>query len=85
MLAARSARKRRNVQAATALADIADWVEANCYDADKVTNPEKPLGSPLIRLTVNQKRILRKCFTIDPRTGRFPYPYCRILGAEKER
>lgn len=65
-------RVRRHVEQSVSLPDIADWIEANCYDAQKVSNPEKPVG-PKIRLDNFQKRILRKCFTLDPRTGRFPY------------
>lgn len=72
---AQKKRKRSQVRAAVELPDIVHWIEANCYDADKCRNPEKPLPGidPLIVLTAEQKRILRKCFTIDPRTGRFPY------------
>lgn len=74
LTALRTRRLRQHVKAATALEDISDWIEAKCYDADKCLNPEHPQGNtPLIRLTSVQKRIFRKCFTIDPRTGRFPY------------
>ncbi len=69
----RRRRTRANVEASLALPDIADWIEANCYDADRVRNPERPQDSPKIHLTAMQKRILRHCFTINPRTGRFPY------------
>ncbi len=63
---------RANVAKSTQLPDIVDWIEEHCYDASKVRNPEHPQG-PKVKLDAFQKRILRKCFTLDPRTGRFPY------------
>jgi phage terminase large subunit-like protein len=68
-------RARKNLQASLGLPDVAEWIEDNCYDYEKVANPEFPHHSnaPKILLQPFQKRILRKCFTLNPITGRFPY------------
>jgi len=66
-------KQQEAIEASMGLPDIATWIEANCYDYEKVSNPEQPQNAPKIRLQAFQKRILRHCFTINPKTGRFPY------------
>jgi hypothetical protein len=68
-----NARRREALASSLALPDVADWIESHCFNAAKVVNPESPTFQSLIKLEPFQRRILRKVFTIDPRTGRFPY------------
>lgn len=76
VLAELKRRKRQNIEASLALPDIADWIEAKCWDADKCSVNGSHVNyskSYKIRLTDTQKRILRHVFRINPKTGRFPY------------
>lgn len=67
-------KKRANVAKSIAIPDIADWCEANFYDP-QFCNPNTLdfVGVPKVKLAPHQKRILRKCLTLNPATGRFPY------------
>lgn len=63
--AERLRRKRRHIEAALTLPDSASWMESNFITGQ--TDHTK------IKLEEFQRRVLRKVFTINPLTGRFPY------------
>lgn len=69
-------RKKLNIQAAINLPDFPTWVEANCWNADTVDvvgDYADFSRAKRIQLSSEQVRILRHVFTINPKTGRFPY------------
>jgi phage terminase large subunit-like protein len=67
-------KKRQNIEKSIGVQDIADWAESKFYDPQFCKPDQTDFSNvPLVKLTPVQKRILRHCFTVNPRTGRFPY------------
>lgn len=73
ILAERQRRKRRNIEAAATLPDVADWIESHFWEPTKVVGQRGLANAKKLVLEPFQRRILRQIFAINPATGRFPY------------
>jgi hypothetical protein len=66
--------QRQNLKTAMTTPDIVNWAENHFWLTDKVNIQQMDYSkAKKIVLSTDQKRILRKVFTINPKTGRFPY------------